>query len=72
MIIEITENLFVHIRAIRKITMQQSNRAHRSLIEHTHIIDALKRRDADLVERLVRDHTLDLAAHVEKHCDFLD
>jgi DNA-binding GntR family transcriptional regulator len=72
LIIELTENLFVHIRAIRKITMQQDNRAHRSLIEHTHIIDALKRRDADLAERLVRDHTLDLAAHVEKHCDFLD
>jgi DNA-binding GntR family transcriptional regulator len=41
-------------------------------VQHQHIIDALKKRDADLVERLVRDHTLDLAAHVEKHCDFLD
>ena len=72
LIIEITENLFVHIRAIRKITIQQDDRAHRSIVQHKHIIDALKKRDADLVERLVRDHTLDLAAHVEKHCDFLD
>jgi DNA-binding GntR family transcriptional regulator len=72
LIFEITENLFVHIRAIRKITIQQDDRAHRSMVQHKHIIDALKKRDADLVERLVRDHTLDLAAHVERHCNFLD
>jgi len=23
-------------------------------------------------QRLVRQHSLDLAAHLEKHCDFLD
>jgi len=72
LIIEMTENLFVHIRAIRKITIQQDDRAHRSIVQHKHIIEALKKRDGELVERLVRDHTLDLAAHVEKHCDFLD
>src|SRR5436190_1054729 len=27
---------------------------------------------AMMAESLVRQHTLDLAAHVEKHCDFLD
>ncbi len=30
-----------------------------------HIIDALEARDADLAERLVRDHALALAAHVD-------
>jgi hypothetical protein len=29
-------------------------------------------RDADLADRLVREHTLGLAAHVEQSCDFLD
>ena len=28
--------------------------------------------DADLAERLVREHTMGLAAHVEQHGDFLD
>ncbi|WP_029011403.1 GntR family transcriptional regulator [Azospirillum halopraeferens] len=68
---EMTDNLFIHVRAIRKLTIGQENRAERSIAEHKAIIDALERRDADEAERLVRDHTLGLAAHVEKHCDFL-
>ena len=36
------------------------------------IIEALERRDTDLAERLVRQHSLDLAAHVDAYCDFLD
>ena len=36
------------------------------------IIEALERRDTELAERLTRQHTLDLAAHVERYCDFLD
>jgi DNA-binding GntR family transcriptional regulator len=35
-------------------------------------IEALERRDTELAERLVRQHSLDLAAHVDKHCDFLE
>jgi DNA-binding GntR family transcriptional regulator len=31
-----------------------------------HIIEALESRDAELAERLVRDHALDLAADVER------
>jgi DNA-binding GntR family transcriptional regulator len=37
-----------------------------------HIIEALEARDSELAERLVRQHTLDLAAHVEKNVDWLD
>lgn len=33
------------------------------------VIEALEARDA---ERLVRQHSLDLAEFVEAHCDFLD
>jgi DNA-binding GntR family transcriptional regulator len=66
------ENLFLHVRAIRRMTIAQSDRAARSIVDHMRIIEALERRDTELAERLVRQHSLDLAAHVEKHCDFLD
>jgi len=66
------ENLFIHVRAIRRMTISQSDRAERSIVDHMRIIEALEKRDTELAERLVRQHSLDLAAHVEKHCDFLD
>ena len=69
---EMTENLFIHMRAIRKITIHQDNRAARSIADHMRIIEALERRDPELAERLAREHTLGLAAHVEEHGDFLD
>jgi len=72
LIADATENLFIHVRAIRKATISQDNRAARSIIDHLKIIEALERRDTELAERLVRQHSLDLAAYVEKHCDFLD
>jgi DNA-binding GntR family transcriptional regulator len=72
MIADVIENLFIHVRAIRKVTIRQENRAERSIEDHLGIIDALEARDAELAERRVREHTLGLAAHVEKHGDFLD
>jgi DNA-binding GntR family transcriptional regulator len=72
LIADATKNLFLHVRAIRRATISQNNRAARSIIEHLKIIEALERRDTELAERLTRQHTLDLAAHVERYCDFLD
>src|SRR6202041_1649859 len=69
---EMTENLFIHMRAIRKVTIHQDNRAARSIVDHMAIIAALERRDPEEAARLAREHTLGLAAHVEKHGDFLD
>jgi DNA-binding GntR family transcriptional regulator len=69
---EATRNLFLHVRAIRRATISQNNRAARSIIDHLRIIEALERRDTELAERLTRQHTLDLAAHVDRYCDFLD
>ena len=66
------ENLFVHVRAIRRLTISRSDRAARSIVDHMRIIEALEKRDTELAERLVRDHSLDLASFVEKNCDFLD
>ena len=70
MIGEMTANLFIHIRGIRAVSVRQENRSEISLQEHRAIIDALVARDADKAERLVREHTLGLASHVEKHGRF--
>ncbi len=53
----LTDNLFIHMRAVRAVTMTQDNRAQRSIADHRDIIAALEQRDADLAERLVREHT---------------
>src|ERR1043166_1812115 len=66
------ENLFIHVRAIRRMTISQHDRAARSIVDHMQIIEALERRDTELAERLVRDHSLNLARYVEKYCDYLD
>ena len=71
LIADIIGNLFIHMRAIRKVTMGQDNRAERSIVDHMNIIEALVARDAERAERLVREHTFGLYAHVEKHGDFL-
>ncbi len=71
-IIDATRNLLIHVRAIRRATITQSDRAAKSIVEHLKIIEALERRDTEEAERLTRQHTLDLAAHVAANCDFLD
>lgn len=65
-------NLFLHMRWIRARTISEDGRASRSIIDHMHIIEALEQRDTELAERLVREHTLNLAAHVEKNVDYLE
>jgi DNA-binding GntR family transcriptional regulator len=67
-----TKNLFIHMRAIRQATIGQDNRADRSMADHLAIIEALERRETEKAEQLVRGHTLGLAAHVERHCAYLD
>jgi len=68
---QIADGLFLHMRGIRARTIGEKDRAKRSIIDHLHIIEALEQRDADLAERLVREHTLNLAAHVEEHVTYL-
>jgi DNA-binding GntR family transcriptional regulator len=72
LIADTTENLFIHVRAIRRMTIGDQDRAERSVADHMKIIEALEKRDGDTAARLVLKHNLDLAAHVEKHCTFLD
>ncbi|MCC2689412.1 MAG: GntR family transcriptional regulator [Rhizobiaceae bacterium] len=71
LIADITGDLFIHMRAIRKVTIGQDNRAERSIIDHMNIIESLAARDAERAGRLVREHTFGLYAHIEKHGDFL-
>jgi DNA-binding GntR family transcriptional regulator len=72
LIVEMTQNLFIHSRAIRTVSLRQDNRAARSIEEHMRIIAALQARDADLASKLVREHTMGLAEHVEKHGVFTE
>lgn len=66
------DKLFLHMRGIRARTINELDRASRSIIDHLSIIEALENRDAALAEELVREHALSLAAHVEKHVNYLD
>ena len=52
--------------------LDKARTAARSVVDHMRIIEALECRHAELAERLAREHTLGLAAHVEEHGDFLD
>lgn len=66
------ENLFIHMRAIRRKTIGEGERANRSIVDHKAILDALADRDTERAERLVREHSLSLARHVERNVDYLD
>jgi DNA-binding GntR family transcriptional regulator len=69
---DMAENLFTHMRMIRRKTIVEKDRADRSIRDHINIIKALESRDTARAEQLVRDHALGLAEHVEKYADYLD
>lgn len=68
---ETAKTLFVHMRAIRHRTITEDRRFERSIMHHMEIIEALEARNADLAERLVREHALDLAKHVDQNAAYL-
>lgn len=71
-LVRLAENLFTHMRMIRRKTIGEKDRADRSIRDHMHIIEALEARDTARAETLVRDHALGLADHVAKNADYLD
>jgi len=71
-LVDLAENLFTHMRMIRRKTIGERDRADRSIRDHMQIIEALEARDAVRAEILVRDHALGLAEHVAKYVDYLD
>ncbi len=60
----IANGILVHMRAIRRRTIGEKQRFARSIVDHMNIIEALERRDTVAAEALVREHALNLAAHV--------
>jgi DNA-binding GntR family transcriptional regulator len=71
-LIDLAENLFTHMRMIRRKTIVEKDRADRSMRDHMNIIEALEQRSTDRAEELVRDHALGLADHVARFADYLD
>jgi DNA-binding GntR family transcriptional regulator len=67
LIVDMSQNLILHMRAIRAVSIRQEGRIETSRREHAGIIAALDARHADLAERLVREHTLGLASHVDRY-----
>jgi len=71
-LIDMAENLFAHMRMIRRKTIGEKDRAARSIQDHINIIKAIEARDTERAGALVRDHALGLADHVAKFADYLD
>lgn len=69
LITRITDDLFLHVRAIRQRTIFERDRARRSILDHKEIVAAIEVRHAERAERLVREHTLRLRDHVEAYVD---
>src|ERR1700674_2922960 len=69
---DLAENLFTHMRIIRRKTIGEEDRADRSIRDHMNIIQALENRETERAETLVRQHALGLAEHVARHADYLD
>jgi DNA-binding GntR family transcriptional regulator len=71
-LIDMAENLFTHMRMIRRKTISEMDRADRSIHDHMNIIEALEARDATRAEEFTREHALGLAEHVARYADYLD
>src|SRR5215831_16861882 len=69
---DLAENLFMHMRMIRRKTIGEKDRVDRSIRDHMNIIEALEARATERAEALVRDHALGLADHVARYADYLD
>lgn len=66
---DITDGLFVHVRAIRNRAIFEKDRAKRSISDHKDIIEALEARDSERAGQLVRDHTIRLRDHVDQYVE---
>ncbi|WP_323796041.1 GntR family transcriptional regulator [Nisaea sp.] len=71
LILDMTDKIFLHVRAIRVRTIGEQDRIARSMQDHMHIVEAIEARDGELAERLVKDHALALAKHVANNVNYL-
>jgi DNA-binding GntR family transcriptional regulator len=72
LLVDMADQLFLHVRSIRAQTIGEADRATRSIKDHRQIVEAIEARDTELAERLVREHALDLAEHIDKNVTYLD
>jgi len=63
---EMTDNLLLHVRGIRALTIGRHDRAKRSIEDHLAIIAAIEQRDIACAERLSRDGLSCAAIHGNK------
>lgn len=68
-LVSMTDDLLLHVRGIRQITINRAYRSDQTIYDHLAIIDALERRETELAERLSREHTLVLARYIEQQPD---
>jgi DNA-binding GntR family transcriptional regulator len=66
-LVDMTNDILLHVRGYRQLTIGRVDRQKTSLPEHMAIIEALEERNTELAEKLARDHTLGLASYVESH-----
>lgn len=66
-LVKMTNDILLHVRGYRQLTIGRADRIAASLPEHLAIIEALEQRDAEAAERRSRDHTLALATYVDTH-----
>ena len=66
---QMTDSLFMHMRAIRHRTIFERDRAQRAVDDHITILQALQERNAELASERVREPTMRLGDHVREHVD---
>jgi DNA-binding GntR family transcriptional regulator len=62
----IADGLFLHMHAVRRRAMGESDRATRSVVDHMGIIEALESRNPSLAAERVCEHTMRLHEHVRR------
>ena len=60
------DSLLQHMHAVRRRAMGEADRASRSVVDHTAIIEAIERREGELAATLVREHTMRLHDHIRE------
>jgi DNA-binding GntR family transcriptional regulator len=66
-LVDMTNEILLHVRGYRQLTIGRTERIAASLPEHLAIIEALEERNTELAEKRSRDHTLGLASFIEAH-----
>jgi len=66
-LVDMTNDILLHVRGYRQLTIGRTERIAASLPEHLAIIEALEERNTEIAEKRSRDHTLGLAAFIEAH-----